>query len=204
MSATTRKRADGSEYAREAEDYYRTPAWAVRVIHPYLPPDSDNLSVLDAGAGDGAIADALPYGLRTLCSEQNAHKREALCEKGYNLVGWEGEADFFSTCTCFDLVVMNPPYAQAMEFVRHAIKITEEENGMVAALLRLPWLASQVRASFHRAHPAQVLVLPRRPSFTKDGKTDATDYAWFCWGNNSGARRPTLAGTWEILEVEGK
>ena len=32
-----------------------------------------------------------------------------------------------------------------------------------------------------RAHPPRVHVSPKRPSFTPDGKTDATEYAWFTW-----------------------
>ncbi len=41
----------------------------------------------------------------------------------------------------------------------------------------------------------EVCVIPRRPSFTGDGKTDATEYAWFLWGTD----RP---GTWSILRVD--
>jgi hypothetical protein len=48
-------------------------------------------------------------------------------------------------------------------------------------------------------------VLPRRPSFTADGKTDATDYAWFAW-NTSDDRGERLIepGRWDVLDVEPK
>jgi len=184
---------------RHPQDYYRTPEWAVQAIVPWLPADREFLSVLDAGAGDGAIADALPYGHKVHCSEQDPIKRAILREKGYNHAGWEGEEDFFNTSCEYDLIIMNPPYKQAMEFVQKGLRHTE--SGMLVALLRLPWLASQARAEFHRQRPSHVLVLPRRPSFTPDGKTDATDYAWFLWGTASGAKRKTRPGTWEILDL---
>jgi hypothetical protein len=38
--------------------------------------------------------------------------------------------------------------------------------GTVALLLRLNWLGSQERAMFHREHPSDILLLPKRPEFT--------------------------------------
>jgi hypothetical protein len=43
---------------------------------------------------------------------------------------------------------------------------TLEDRGTVALLLRLNWLGSQERAAFHRAHPSDILLLPKRPEFT--------------------------------------
>ena len=66
-------------------------------------------------------------------------------------------------------------------------------HGTVCALLRLNWLGAQERREFHRTHPADIFVLPRRPNFMagqinpKTGKKftgDATEYAWFVWSNN--------------------
>jgi hypothetical protein len=81
-----------------------------------------------------------------------------------------------STLWAADVIIMNPPYKLAMEFVEHAI----ESAGVTVCLLRLAFLASQKRAAFWREHPADVYVLPKRPSFTGGG-TDSTDYAWFVW-----------------------
>jgi hypothetical protein len=51
-------------------------------------------------------------------------------------------------------------------------------------LLRLNFLGAQRRRDWWKAHePAALFVLSARPSFTQDGKTDATDYAWFAWTN---------------------
>lgn len=52
------------------------------------------------------------------------------------------------------------------------------------------------RADFHRRHPSDVFVLPRRPSFTGGG-TDATEYAWFVWGPGRGNR-------WYVLTIDNQ
>lgn len=51
--------------------------------------------------------------------------------------------------------------------------------GVMAMLLRLGMLAGRSRLSMWRELRPSVLVSPRRPSFTGDGKSDASEYAWF-------------------------
>lgn len=84
-----------------------------------------------------------------------------------------------------DDVLTNPPYSNALDFVRKGIQ--EAESAVF--LLRLNWLGSgktgraDFRSSFLREHPPTLLVpLERRPSF-RHGTTDACDYAWIGWGN---------------------
>jgi hypothetical protein len=82
-------------------------------------------------------------------------------------------------------IVMNPPYNQALEFVKHACEIlslaNDGENWRVHTLLRLSFLEGQKRAVWLKKNmPSHVRVLSRRPSFTHGG-TDACAYAWFTW-----------------------
>lgn len=81
-----------------------------------------------------------------------------------------------SSLPLFDFVVTNPPYSLAEEFVKRSLSCA----GTVCMLLRLGFLASRRRADFMRAHPPDVYVLSRRPSFSGRG-TDATEYGWFVW-----------------------
>ncbi len=90
---------------------------------------------------------------------------EAYTSKGLNL----DEQD--------QVVITNPPYNQALEFVQGAMK----DGKIVVMLLRLNWLAGQARNAFLREHTPSIYVLPKRPSFT-GGKTDSCEYAWFVWG----------------------
>lgn len=101
------------------------------------------------------------------------------------------QGDFLLHREKYDVIVSNPPYSHALEFVQHALTLAP----VVCMLLRLPWLASIRRVEWHKENPAHVCVLPKRPSFTADGKTDATEYAWFIWGTEHG-------GKWTILDVD--
>jgi len=177
VSSTKKKRAD------RGHDFYETPAWCVRALVPHLPAAS---RALDPAAGTGAILGALldtvpaVSGFEIDQAHQSADDivyRDALSPEPWGVP---------------PLVVMNPPFALAEEFVRRALaEVTP--GGSVFALLRLAFLEGQKRVAFHAAHPADVLVLPRRPSFTGRG-TDSSAYAWFVWG-------PGRGGRWQILTL---
>lgn len=186
MSATARSGDD----RRVALDHYATPAWAVRAILPHLPRGS----VLDPCAGEGRLLEVV----RETWPEVriNGYEidpgRAAICEAKFNCARRDAlENRSWLGCA---VVLTNPPFAQAGAFVLKALS-EREASTWVVMLLRLNWLAGIKRAAFHRANPADVFVLPRRPSFTGGG-TDATEYAWFVW-------RPFGGGRWSILDVEG-
>lgn len=86
-----------------------------------------------------------------------------------------------------DLVVMNPPYCDAEDHIRHAL----EQSRAVVALVRQSFLASGERVirgwSKHHAsplwrqhQPAYVDLVAPRPSFT-GGATDGAEYALVTW-----------------------
>jgi hypothetical protein len=90
----------------------------------------------------------------------------------------------------FDVIITNPPFYLAEEFVRKALRCADH----VAMLLRLAFLESRRREVFHQEHPSDVYVLSRRPSFMANGATDSCAYGWFVWG-------PGRGGRWEILRT---
>ncbi len=176
-------------------DYYKTPRWCVEAIVPHLPPDP--LCVVDPGCGDGAIGAVVGphYDVVTVGYElDEARAREASKSGHYTTVhcaDWLGASSgrFPESGT---LIIGNPPYSLAMEFVQRSRELAGP-GGTVAMLLRLPWLAGQKRAAWHRANQCDVYVLPKRPSFTGKG-TDSCDYAWMVWG-------PGHGGRWSVLEA---
>lgn len=183
---------------RHADDFYETPAWCTRAILPHLIPVGD--LVLEPACGNGAILRVL----REVAPAARLHGIELDGERGEAAAqtvpaAWIEHGDFLQSTAAFgvvggapfDLCITNPPFALAMPFVLRAL----ERASTVAMLLRLNWLGSQGRAHFHRGRPSDVYVLPRRPSFTDDGKTDSCDYAWFVWGAGRGGR-------WRILDCE--
>jgi SAM-dependent methyltransferase len=176
---------------RPTLDFYETPSWAIRALRPVLPIVEGVTRILDPGCGTGAIIRELGamYPENEIIGLEIEEWRFKAAAESTDLPVSQG--DFFKLQEKFDVIVANPPYSQAIEFVQHAITLAP----VVCMLLRLPWLASIRRAQWHRDNPAHVCVLPKRPSFTPDGKTDATDYAWFIWGDD-------CAGGWEVLDVD--
>lgn len=171
-------------------DFYETPSWAVRAIAPVLPVHSDT-RILDPGCGTGAIMRELGtlFPNNAISGIEKDRNRYEAALMNVDLPIDHG--DFFHHHEHYDLIVSNPPYSHALEFVQHAQTLAP----IVCMLLRLPWLASQHRAEWHRENPCHVNVLPRRPSFTADGKTDATEYMWAIWGTENASR-------YNILHVE--
>lgn len=85
----------------------------------------------------------------------------------------------YTTDKKFDLVISNPPYTLAQEFVENALNMSNN----VIYLLRLNFLGSQKRESFFNLHmPSNVFIIPNRPSFTSSG-TDATEYCFMHFNN---------------------
>ena len=88
------------------------------------------------------------------------------------------------------VVVMNPPYSRAQEFVERACR----EARLVIALLRAEYLGSGGRADSNSKLRPAMHVLRTRPRFM-DGtrQTDFYNSAWFVFGDEA------TAGRWFIL-----
>jgi hypothetical protein len=192
---TARNRKGNPSYAPPGpNDYFFTPAWTTRAILHQLPK---RCRYLDAGCGSGAIgsvvaAEGVPAGM-VYGYELNSE----LADKA-SLAGLVVETGDFLQAPLqewedIQVIISNPPYSLAMEFLKKSLEIVKPNMGTVAMILRLPFLATQGRAQFHKDNPSDIYILPRRPSFTGKG-TDATDYGWFVWG-------PGRGNHWSILEL---
>ena len=141
-------------------------------------------TVLEPAAGDGRICkklkEKIPSSIVHGVEIQDRHK--AVLEQICNTTTI---SDFLSDDSLgkYDLIVTNPPYCLAEEYVRKCLTHLEP-YGQLVLLLRLGFLESQGRWhglwSNVANRPTQLFVLSKRPSFTGQG-TDATAYAWFVW-----------------------
>jgi hypothetical protein len=168
-------------------EYYPTPAYCTRLIAPKIS-SCEVRTVGEPCAGDGAILREIP-------------KREFYyCELS------EGIDYFKHPLPNVDLIITNPPYNLAEQFLRQSLK----EARCVVYLLRINFLGSGKRKAFLTENrPTHLYTLSERPSFVdvcekckvkyqkaakvkacpecggrvKPG-TDATEYAWFAWDND--------------------
>lgn len=184
MSATGR----GAE--RHPDDFYATPAWCIEAL--LRGCDLPGGLWLEPTAGDGAIVgEVLRHRADVRWHLVESRAEELSC--GGGLLSRMLRADFPVECVDaveirdfltmpapaqrFDVALGNPPFSLALEVIQHALTMAST----VCMLLRINFLASQRRAAWMRAHTPSVYVLPKRPSFKSDGRTDATEYAWFLW-----------------------
>jgi len=175
MSATGRGPRRGGP-----DDCFPTPAWVVdRLLEAWAPRPG---TLLEPAAGDGALIAAVnaKIGDRDwLAVECRATAVSALRSVGAatliaDFLTWEPKADGVDDVSA---VITNPPFSRVEEFIRHADEICPAAD--LAFLVRLGFLASKARlALWTDVGMPDVYVLPNRPSFTGDGSTDASDYAW--------------------------
>jgi len=200
MSSTNRggKRANN--------DFYPTPAWCVHRLLEACPLPGGTW--LEPAAGDGAIILAVNKVRRVKwwANEPDRSRPRPLGVRQCNIT----HEDFLRIPTAninADVIITNPPFALAQEFVEHALQATywhkkpkwpemgERDHAVIVMLLRLNFLGGGKRGELLRQDTPSVYVLPNRPSFTPDGKTDSCDYAWFVWGLGDGARLTILNDT---------
>ena len=184
----------------DLDRYYTPPALAralVQVLadqHWGEPPD-----VLEPHAGGCAFLDALEeHGCTVIAADVDPHslavvQAGALCREF--LQEWDPK------CPRPSWIVGNPPYGEAEEHTRHALRTATIG---VAFLLRLGMLESRKRIPFWRG-PGSCLeavhVLAQRPSFvssvTRTGATDSAAYGWFVWRHGySGPARIVPGLSW--------
>ena len=150
---------------RDILDFYETPEWCVGLIAPYLDLGSEQLAaVIDPGCGTGAIGRAITNAPPHVLGVEMHEGRAAMARGSGAYVSvhqgdfteWSPGDDVMGHC----LSVGNPPYAQAMAFLRHALRL-----GDACFLLRQGFMSSQKRRAWLKAHPFDLYVLAERPSF---------------------------------------
>lgn len=161
---------------RSLNDFYGTPPYCVGLIWPHVRTSGP---ILDPCAGDGSMVRFLRAQSPT--SVINAIEIDA--ERAPRVDGANSviRENFLLMPTEMipqaELVITNPPYSKAIEFVERSLSVATRT---VAMLLRLNFLGSMKRYEFFRSAMPDVYVISKRPSFT-DGGTDSCEYAWFVW-----------------------
>jgi hypothetical protein len=165
-----------SRAVRRALDAYGTPSNVIEPMRQYLRPYQPR-RILEPACGDGAIVRILKreFPLAEIVVGDVSSGQDFLRHD------YGGEL--------FDLVMTNPPFALALEFVQRALRL-RSKGGAVVTLLRLNFLASNKRADFMRANIPSLYVISDRPSFTGVGK-DHEDYGWYIWDDGP-PRRPIV------------
>jgi hypothetical protein len=181
------------------QDNYETPEWVVDALFKHLAVVIPKPKVvLEPCAGRGAVIKVI----QRYYPEANfigVEPDASRCAKLRDLENTCVRESSFEACLAQDpslnpdLVITNPPYSQSNKLV--PLFVNAFPHATVAILLRLNWLGAAKRKEFHQSNPAQILILPQRPSFDGVG-TDATEYAWYLYNKYA------KAGQWQMLDTD--
>lgn len=152
---------------RTGLDEYQTPISAIQPLADFLEPYIYHGDTwMEPFRGDGNIVQVFrPYFNADANWCEIKQGRDYFEERPLGRVSW---------------IITNPPFTRALGALEKSLREAEHVN----YLLRLNFLGSQKRRPFWKRHaPGTLLVLSERPSFTKDGATDSTEYAWFIWSS---------------------
>lgn len=186
MSSTNRHNAE----KRHIADYYVTPVKDIitflGALDEEVTLDIWDKTILDPCAGGDPSHDmSYPKALReyyAIPDDWNGIKtidirEDSLAETKCNYI--ETKLDYKPF-----LVISNPPFNQAMEFIKKALDDVED-GGYVAMLLRLNFLETKARKEFFDNYmPTWIFVHHKRMSFTDAGGTDSVAYCHMVWKKN--------------------
>lgn len=160
---------------RIADDVYETQEWCVHRLFDELQThrDVEVHRAIEPCAATGAIVRAARSwginridGHRLLSWSWTAFEIREECRAPVEALGLESVTigDFLTRPNRnykWDLLLTNPPFSLAMEFVRASEKIATHR----IFLFRLNFLGSEERSSYMRETRPDLYVLPNRPSF---------------------------------------
>ena len=174
MSATNRGAV------RRESDFYATPLESVYSFLDAYDGIKPSDKILEPSAGNGAILHALASrGYKNRVTAVEIRPEEIGLYFFTNDVRYGDflDMDFEER---FDVIIGNPPYSLAQEFIDKALSILNP-GGRLIFLLRTNFLESEKRFKWWQDKtPRGLYTLHKRPSFTGKG-TDATSYSWFVW-----------------------
>lgn len=171
---------------RPENDFYQTPYELAYDMYSNLISWKPKY-ILDPGYGSGVFG----YAGRDFVDGDTSVRIDGIDIKKYPLMmhpfnpytnEWITDYTHFIPDTEPDVIIGNPPYSLAEEFVRHSIRITNE-FGVIIFLLKLAFLEGKgrCRGLFAEYKPSRVYVLAGRPSFDGTGRTNDYAFAVYVW-----------------------
>lgn len=167
---------NATQYERSNADLYCTPASAVHALHEAVDLTEGGI-LWDSSAGLGHIVAALrDCGITCIGTELHDHPHDKVAgiSTGVDL--------FLLSRPLSNNAIINPPYAQAAQHIRHMLDIGCES---VWALLRLNFIAAKKHADL-MDRCSDILIVGRAkilpPDAVDKGFSPTIDFAWMRFG----------------------
>lgn len=161
-----------SDYERAEHDFYATSPQAIDELFKVIDKPTE---VWECACGAGHLSKRMrELGVKVYSSD--------LIDRGYGTPG----IDFLAMGNLIaPVIITNPPYRYALEFVEHAIELGAER---VCMFLKLTFLEGVKRQRlFQKYPPHTVAVFTKRIQVARNAdpemfkKSSAACYAWFIW-----------------------
>ncbi len=159
---------------RHEDDFYATEPIALEALLDLITFEKE---VWECACGQGQLSEVLKsLGYNVFSSD--------LVDRGYG----DGRIDFLACEKKWKgAIITNPPYKNALEFVKKALELTCNGNHVVM-FLRLQFLEGKERRTFFEGSPPKLIYVSssriacaKNGDFENNGKTKAVCYAWFIW-----------------------
>jgi SAM-dependent methyltransferase len=186
---------------RRPSDQYNTPdELADWIVKRFGNTRAGIELALDPGSGGGAFCRALAKHVptRIVAVEIDTDLSPPPECHGFHPVDFLDEEYDLENGARFDLIIGNPPYSHAAEFIGRSLNLLKPD-GRLVFLLRLAYLETKTRFQWWKTHmPASVTVLAERPSFSGYGSAvDSSAYAIFVWDPNHVAPTELYVESWK-------
>lgn len=173
---TAKKWSFNSKDERHPEDYYATDSRAIKPLFETLGLLTGGKLILENSCGEGHLSIPMQEMGHTVVSTD-------LVDRGFGIGGIDFLKDTYFHTLKYDLIVMNPPFKHAQEFIERSLKLAP----VVCCFLRLTFLESQKRYLFFKENPpSKILVFSDRvPSAInadfENINHSAIAYCWIVW-----------------------
>lgn len=169
---TTLGASSHSDEDREINDYYATQPRAVEML---LALEKFNNKILEPACGEGHIS-------KVLVDHGHQVTSYDLIDRGY------GDVKNFFDIEKFDGdIVTNPPYKDALKFVKKSLEIIPDGH-KVAMYLKVQFLEGKSRGEFFKDNPPKYVYVSssrmgcaKNGDFEKHGIGGAVAFAWYIW-----------------------
>ena len=161
-----------SKDSQEEHGFYATSPEAIDELFKVIEKPTE---VWECACGAGHLSKRMrELGVKVYSSD--------LIDRGYGTPG----IDFLAMCNLMaPVIITNPPYRYALEFVEHAIELGAER---VCMFLKLTFLEGVKRQRLFQKYPPHIVaVFTKRIQVARNGdpemfkKSSAACYAWFIW-----------------------
>lgn len=156
---------------RQTQDYYATDP---KCVNELLEVEHFNRNILEPCCGEGHISKELEKHGYVVTSTDLIDRGYGTTKDLLSYEHWHGD------------IITNPPYKNAVKYVKHCLDIVND-GAKVAMFLKITFLEGKERLKFFKEYPPKyVYVYSSRRLCSMNGEFDkykstAICYCWFVW-----------------------